>query len=261
MINTPAARADSIGRIERYEASDRHVYLIEYLDRRFVARKFSGSIYIAGTLPGPGVAKLSEEQAGRAHAICKIEKKIKARAASMAWDETLRDGTPVVVRPIREDDIEIERAFIAGLSPASRRFRFFDSMTSPSDGLLKQLTVTDHAVDATFVAIHLQDGHETEIGVGRLRAQVDKLDCEFAIAVGDAWQGKGLGRILMERLIDSARARRIPAMHAISASDNIAMRRLADGLGMLHALDPGDSTQEIYRAALGPHSDGPVAPL
>lgn len=121
----------------------------------------------------------------------------------MAWNEMLRDGTPVVVRPIRKDDIELERA-------------------------------------------------------GRFSAQADRLDCEFAIAVGDAWQGKGLGRILMERLIDAARARRIPAMHAISASDNTAMRKLADGLGIRHALDPDDPTQVICCAALARHHDEPI---
>ncbi|MEO8923891.1 MAG: GNAT family N-acetyltransferase [Caldimonas sp.] len=244
------AVADPNDRIERYEASDGHVYRVEYLDHRFVARKFAGSVYVAGALPRAGVAELSEEQASRAYAVCKIEEKISARAASSAWHETLRDGTPTVVRPIREDDVKLERAFIEGLSPASRRFRFLDSMTSPGGALLKQLTVIDPAVDPAFVAVIVQEGHETEIGVGRFSAQADNMDCEFAIVVSDAWQGKGLGTILMERLIDAARARRIPTMHAISASNNVAMRKLADGMCMLHTPDPDNTAQVIYRAAL-----------
>ncbi len=242
-------KPDPGGRIERYEASDEHAYQIEYFDARFVAREFSGRVFVAGPVPHGGVAELTKEQAGRVYAICRVEEKISARAG--AWEETLRDGTPVVVRPIREDDLELERAFIEGLSPTSRRFRFFDSMRSPGDALLKLLTDIDPALDAAFVAVLVQDGRETEIGVGRFSAEADNTDCEFAIAVGDTWQGRGLGRILMERLIDTARARGILAMHAASASDNTAMRRLADGLGMRHARDPDDATQMIYRTSLG----------
>ncbi len=61
----------------------------------------------------------------------------------------------------------------------------------------------------------------------------------------------------MKRLVDEARARRIPAMHAVSASNNIAIRRLADAIGMRHARDPDDPTQVIYHAALEPQDKRP----
>ncbi len=229
-ICSSGAEAGPHGRIERYEASDGHVYEIEYLDQRFVARKFAGSVYIAGPLPGAGASGLSEEQADRVCAVGKIEEKISARAASTSWHETLHDGTPVEVRPIREDDHS-------------------------------QLTVIDPAVDAAFVAVIVQaGGHETEIGVARFSALADNTDCEFAIEVGNAWRGKGLGRILMERLMDAARARRIPTMHALSAGDNAAMGKLADGLGMQQGRDPNDAAKVIYRIALGRQGGGPVTP-
>ena len=71
----------------------------------------------------------------------------------LAWSETLRDGTQVLVRPLRADDRELERSFIEGMSPAERRFPFLDTMKSPSPALLTQLTVIDPATDVALVAL------------------------------------------------------------------------------------------------------------
>jgi hypothetical protein len=65
-------------RVERYEGSDKHVYLIEYFADRFVARTFAGEVYVTGPLPGAHVPDISTAQAARAFAICEIEEKIRA---------------------------------------------------------------------------------------------------------------------------------------------------------------------------------------
>ena len=171
-------------------------------------------------------------------------------APPLPWVETLRDGTLVLVRPISADDRALERTFIEEMSPVSRHFRFFDTMTSPSPALLTLLTAIDPETDVAFVALLAQPGSATEIGVARFSAQADRSDCEFAITVGDAWQKKGLGTLLMRRLIHAAQERGIAAMHAISASDNDAMRRLAEPLGLRRTCDPEDGAQVVYRIAL-----------
>ncbi len=66
------------GRIERYEGSDEHVYLIEYLDDRYVARTFAGDVYVSGSLSHADDRHLSEAQVARIFAINEIEEKIKA---------------------------------------------------------------------------------------------------------------------------------------------------------------------------------------
>ena len=58
--------------------------------------------------------------------------------------ETLRDGSKVTIRPILKEDVELERKFIEGLSPQSRRYRFLYSIVTPTNALLKQLTEPDH---------------------------------------------------------------------------------------------------------------------
>lgn len=171
-------------------------------------------------------------------------------ARAVGWKETLRDGTQVLVRLIGASDRELERSFIEGMSPAARHFRFLDTMKSPSPALLTQLTVINPATDVAFVALLAKPGAATEIGVARFSALADGSDCEFAIAVGDAWQKKGLGALLMHRLIDAAQARGIGSMHAISAADNNAMRGLAERLGLRRTRDPEDGAQVVYRTAL-----------
>jgi GNAT superfamily N-acetyltransferase len=170
--------------------------------------------------------------------------------ADIGHDEVLSDGTHVTVRAIHPDDIELERRFIEGLSPKSRRFRFLESMQTPSAALLKQMTVINPSTDAAFVALLGTGAQATEIGVGRFSAQTDGQDCEFAVTVSDAWQNKGLGTLLMQRLIDVAKSRGIKAMHSSDAADNTRMRQFADHLHFEHRRDPDDSTLVLYSVDL-----------
>ncbi len=165
-------------------------------------------------------------------------------------DVMLRDGTRVHVRPIHPEDIELERRFIESLSPTSRRFRFLGTINSPSAALLKQLTVINPATDAAYVAL-LGTGDQTqEIGVARFSAQPDGHDCEFAVAVADDWQHKGLGTLLMQRLIKVAQARGIKSMHSSDSADNDLMRKFAEHLHFENQRDPDDATLVLYSVRL-----------
>ena len=164
--------------------------------------------------------------------------------------EVLADGTRIVIRPIHENDVELERSFIEAMSPASRRFRFLDTMRWPTEALLKQMTTIDNATDAAYVATILVAGKEREIGVARFSALPDGHDCEFAVAVADEWQMKGLVTLLMRRLVDVARSRGIAKMHSSDAADNTSMRKFAEHLHFRHARDPDDATHVLYSVDL-----------
>jgi len=170
--------------------------------------------------------------------------------ASLA--ELLSDGTKVMIRPIHEHDVELERRFIEDLSPASRRFRFLDTMRSPSEALLKQMTSIDSATDAAYIAVIDIDGKEREIGVARFCALPDGGDCEFAVTVADEWQKKGLATLLMRRLVEIARSRGIRKMHSSDAADNTSMRKFAEQLHFRHERDPDDATHVLYTVDLTP---------
>jgi len=56
----------------------------------------------------------------------------KSNSPESQWKEKLRDGTTVLIRPIRGEDAEIERRFIEQLSPAARRLRFLGEIKTPT---------------------------------------------------------------------------------------------------------------------------------
>ncbi|HEY8011639.1 MAG TPA: GNAT family N-acetyltransferase [Rudaea sp.] len=167
-------------------------------------------------------------------------------SVDMQWREKLRDGTSVLIRPIRDDDADMERRFIEQLSPQSRRFRFLGEMKSPSPELLKQFTHLDHASEVAFVALIADGAGEREIGVSRYSARSDGLSCECAVAVSDEWHNQGLATLLMQHLIEVARRRGIESMYSLDAGSNEAMRDLADHLGFARKTDPNDVTQVLH---------------
>ena len=97
-----------------------------------------------------------------------------------------------------------------------------------------------------FVATIRKNGRETEIGVGRY-APNSKADIrEMAVTIADEWQHQGLGKLLVEQLIASARDYGVKQLYSVELSDNAAMRDLAHDLGMSMACDPDDVHQVIY---------------
>ena len=162
-----------------------------------------------------------------------------------SWREVLHGGQSVLIREIREHDIEMERRFIERLSPTSRRFRFLGTLASPSEELLRQLVALDPARDVALIALIGEGVEQTEIGVARLSTEGDGT-CEFAVTVSDEWQHKGLGTLLMQHLINSAIERGIKSMHSIDAAANDHMREFAAHLGFKRTPDPDDATLVVH---------------
>lgn len=162
------------------------------------------------------------------------------------WIEKLNDGTPVLIRPIRPEDRERERDFIARLSPQAKHYRFLGTMREASPELLEQLLDTDNDRRVAFVALAHVDGVLREVGVSRYSATDDGKHCEFAVTVADDWRHRGLAVTLMQHLIDRARRHGFKQMFSIDAAENIEMQELARFLGFKRKRDPDDSAQVIH---------------
>ena len=173
-----------------------------------------------------------------------------ASAQSPHFTEQLRDGTHVIIRPLRKSDAALERAFIKRLSPESRRLRFLGQVSEPSDDMIRRLTDIDYRKDMAFVALVHRDNEKREVGVSRYSASADGQSCECAVTVDDEWHKKGLGSLLMRHLIDVARTRGIRTMMSFDDANNWQMRDLAAYLGFDRKRDPNDSTQVIHRLTL-----------
>jgi GNAT superfamily N-acetyltransferase len=102
---------------------------------------------------------------------------------------------------LASDDRRLER-FHHTLSADTIRLRFFGVHPDLSDQELHRFTHVDHLNREALVAVH--DGEI--VGVARFdRLGNDSNAAEVAFVVADAWQGRGLGTVLFERLADRAR--------------------------------------------------------
>lgn len=186
-----------------------------------------------------------------------VPKPIKPALATVAeqgdaphWIETLRDGSEVLIRLLHKDDVDLEREFIRHLSPESRRMRFLGQVSEPGPDLLRNLTDFDALRATAYIALVMSDGEFRQVGVSRYSVTKDGTSCECAVTVSDAWQKKGLGTLLMRRLIEHARAHGIHTMLSVDAASNWRMQELAHDLGFTRNPDPEDSAQVIYRLRL-----------
>ena len=83
---------------------------------------------------------------------------------------------------------------------------------------------------------------ETTGNEAGILARDDAGTCEVALVVADAWQGRGLGRLLMERLLQAARAAGIERAVVDVLCGNDAMLALARRYDFAAARSPYDST-------------------
>ena len=146
----------------------------------------------------------------------------------------LKDGTPCRIRAIGPDDRDALLACFAGLSPESRRMRFFSAKPSLAESDLDFLTSADGRDHLALGAMRLDAwGQDVELlGVARcIRLGPDADASEFAISVVDAAQGRGLGTALCTHLVTAARRQGIRRFRCEVLAANAGMRALAAGLG------------------------------
>lgn len=158
----------------------------------------------------------------------------------------LSDGRRVTIRPIRRDDVARTAAFIDALSPRSKHGLFLAGIARLSDAELERLCASHDARDMAYVATVSADGGERQIGVARYAGANSAEGAEISVAVADDWQHRGLGRLLLRRLIEHARRHGVARLYSIDAATNEPMRRLARDLGFSERPDPDDIHQVIY---------------
>ena len=139
-------------------------------------------------------------------------------------ERILRDGTRVVIRPIRPSDKAGLSAGLTNLSELSRHRRFLSPKASFTSAELRYLTELDGHDHVALVA-HLEDG--IGVGVARyVRMPGDPATADVAIVVADAMQGRGLGSLMADELAVVAAQNAIHRFSADILSDNVPAQRL-----------------------------------
>ena len=162
----------------------------------------------------------------------------------------LRDGARLRVRPIRPEDATLERAFVEQLSDQSRYLRFMQQLHELTPQMLARFTQVDYDRELALIALDGVPEKEAIVGVSRYVANPDRESAEFAIAVADAWHGRGLGTALMRMLIGCAKRRGFVRLIGVVLTVNAPMLKLAETLGFVARSDPNDAEQMIVTLGL-----------
>lgn len=158
-------------------------------------------------------------------------------------------GQSVTLRPLQPGDAEIERRFVTGLSERTRYNRLLGGARKITDEYIRSLIEVDQRRDTALAAVTMLDRAELIIGVARYVVDADGRACEFALVIADAWQGRGVGRRMLEKLVAVARARGLAEIYGDVLSTNRPMLELARRLGFAVKRHPDDAT--LTRVRLG----------
>ncbi len=146
---------------------------------------------------------------------------------------TMKDGRPVLIRPIRPEDEPLMVKFHETLSDRSVYLRFFHmenlSARVAHERLIQKCFI-DYDREMALVA-DFQDPNTSEheiLAVGRLTKVPGKKNGEVAVLVSDRQQKKGLGSELVRRLIEVARDEKLERIAANILPENTSMRSIAD---------------------------------
>jgi RimJ/RimL family protein N-acetyltransferase len=141
----------------------------------------------------------------------------------------LRDGSDVLISRLTPADAPLLADAFTRLSEESRRLRFLGPKPSLSSAELRYLTEVDGHRHEALSAIDPATGQG--VAIGRfVRSQQTPESAEVAITVADAWQRRGLGKLILERLADRAREDGITSFTALVSHDNQKMQGLLKGI-------------------------------
>ncbi len=149
----------------------------------------------------------------------------------LEMDIVTKSGLKIFVRPIKPEDAPLLDEFFHTLSPRTIYFRFFRPLKSLSYEMLARFTQIDYDRDVVLIALDQRGADGKILGVVRLMGDPDVTRAEFAVVIGDAWQGKGVGLALLENAIAIARRRGIQHVWGYVLPENTNMLALGRKLG------------------------------
>ncbi len=158
---------------------------------------------------------------------------------------TLRDGQPVLLRPILPEDEPLHAQFINSVSREDLYKRFFSEVGEFNHEALANFTQIDYDREMAFVAIVFNDKGSSIIGVARALITPENNDAEFAILIRSDLKGKGLGKVLMNKIISYCKVKGTKRISGMTMPTNRGMLMLAQSLGFEIDVQFEDGTADM----------------
>lgn len=155
------------------------------------------------------------------------------------------DGLELMLRPIRPEDEANHKQFLDELDPGDIRFRFFGSIRNFAHSQLARLTQIDYDREMAFIAVESPHTDPRTIGVVRIVCDPDNSEAEFAIIVHSGIKRRGLGRALMNKMIDYTASRGTRWLVGEVLVGNRSMLNLAKSLGFESEHEPGEDAVQV----------------
>jgi RimJ/RimL family protein N-acetyltransferase len=157
--------------------------------------------------------------------------------------ERLRDGRDVEIRALRRDDKDDMLAAVSRTGMESMQRRFFAVKRGFSEKEIAFFMNIDFINHVALAALTEEDGRRVIIGGGRYIV-VEPGQAEIAFVVIDAYQGQGVGTMLMRHLAGIAKAAGLKSLVAEVLQENVAMRKVFSKFGFKHG--PGRGPQVVH---------------
>jgi len=156
----------------------------------------------------------------------------------------LKDGSTVTLRPIRPDDAPRLQEGFSRLTPHTIYMRFFQPVKELTDQQASELAEVDYQQRMAIIGYVPEDGHERLVVVARygMLERVEPGLAEAAIVVRDDYQGRGLGKIAMQHLVQYAREHGVRGLVATVHANNSPVLAFIRNSGVLFKkkmLEPG----------------------
>ncbi|MBK9051209.1 MAG: bifunctional acetate--CoA ligase family protein/GNAT family N-acetyltransferase [Chloroflexi bacterium] len=157
---------------------------------------------------------------------------------------TTKLGEPVTIRPIRPDDEPLIAKFHQTLSDESVYMRYFRSLkldTRVAHERLTRICFIDYDREMALVAERQnpENGEREIMAIGRLSKQLYGNEAEFALLVNDQYQGHGLGKELLQRLIQVGKDEKMERIVGFVLPENTAMKAISQKLGFQMHISQG----------------------
>ncbi|RPI74720.1 MAG: GNAT family N-acetyltransferase, partial [Desulfobacteraceae bacterium] len=142
----------------------------------------------------------------------------------------LKDGTEVLLRPVRPEDEPMLSELFNSLSKQTMIERFFSPIKNMTHEMLTRFCNIDYDREIAIVACRREGDKTRIIGISDLIIE-QNARAQFAVLIQDAYQAKGLGQKLIDVLIGIGQEKGLEAINGVVLADNAKMLKLVKRLG------------------------------